>query len=67
MIVFLCILYVLIAAFSVFAINIAAVRICDFSPDYDSPWPTICGIFWPVCVPFVIAYMAAKWYLDNIA
>ena len=65
MIVFLCVLYVLIASFFIFALVVAAKKICDWDSSYDLPWPIFCGILWPVFGPFAIAYIAAKWYMDN--
>lgn len=60
------VVYVLIAAASVFGLCLATVKTeerCDrkvYINDFETPiW---CGIFWPVAAPIYAAYIAVRWY-----
>lgn len=65
MILFLIILYILIAAVCVFLLLVTAKKYATYRPDWDFPWPVWCGIFWPIAAPLAAAYITAKWYLKN--
>lgn len=65
MIVLWILLYIAIASICTFFLDVTAEKYARFQPDFDFPWPVLCGIFWPVAVPIAAAYIAAQWYLDS--
>ena len=60
------VVYVLIAAASVFGLCLATVKTAEHSGletyIYDFEAPIWCGIFWPVAAPIYAAYIAVRWY-----
>ena len=59
------VLYIIIAAISTFTLFVFAAKTDVYDPEWDFPWPVVCGIFWPLAGPIAAAFIAANWFLNS--
>lgn len=59
------VLYILIAAIATFALFVFSTKTEVYDPEWDFPWPVVCGILWPFAAPIAAAIIAAQMYLNS--